>query len=707
MQMKPRIPIPWKTFAAPTAAVLLAIAFPSARAADAEAPAADIIRLDAVVVTATRVESTVMESPVSISLVDRSEIEERPTESIAELLRGLPGVMVADNTLPGMQRMRIRGEDARRSLVLIDGQEISDHSTYGPPLLIDPSFIERIEVVRGPHSTLYGSRAEGGVVNIITRRGDAAAPRGSVVVAHAGATGGYRASVAASGRRAGLDWRLGLARTRDGDRRTPSGRLPDTSTATSSLAARVGWTGRTRELVLLVDRHELESEASTPARLVDGFMISSFRMELPQRDRTRIGLLYDDREPVPVLQRFHADAFWQRVDRRLTQAIAGTELPVRNPLVRYDYFNDDFDTIDSVGVNAQGDLRPIAGHQVVAGVSWLTDAVDKAIHRTGTRTQGSTVTPVDFTASTYPRIGTLAFFVQDEWRLTESLRAGGAARQYFVRSELERSNDPALPPRVNTDERFVGNLSLVFLPGPRSMLRAVWSQGYVYPTLLHQHTGSLFGQGNLTRPNPSLRPETSENFELGARFQASRFRVDASLFTTRARNFIASVRASEVPELGWAPTESTYANLDRARTEGAELAFSGRPFEGGPEFYGAGTWLHREVTYPAFTTSENGQPEYSGRLGVRFLGRFRDAGSWRLDTYAEAGSEALNRSTRSTDRAPGWATLNVTGSLRVPGTRDWWLGFELLNALDREYRPETDELVQPGRHVNLSLRLEY
>ena len=68
------------------------------------------------------------------------------------------------------EALSIRGEDAFRTLVMIDGQKISEHkSMSGAPILIDPTEIERIEVIKGPASVLYGSDAIGGAVNIITK----------------------------------------------------------------------------------------------------------------------------------------------------------------------------------------------------------------------------------------------------------------------------------------------------------------------------------------------------------------------------------------------------------------------------------------------------------------------------------------------------------------------------------------------------------
>ena len=127
--------------------------------------------LDTIAVVGTRTETSVQDNPLSVSVVDEEQIARKSGESIADMLRDVPGVDVVDDSIPGMKRVSIRGEASRRVTILVDGQEITDHSNYGTPILIDPSNVERIEVVRGPASVLHGAKAIGGVVNIITKRG--------------------------------------------------------------------------------------------------------------------------------------------------------------------------------------------------------------------------------------------------------------------------------------------------------------------------------------------------------------------------------------------------------------------------------------------------------------------------------------------------------------------------------------------------------
>lgn len=95
-------------------------------------------KLDTVTVVGTRTETSVFDNPASVSVVDREQIQKRGADSVAELLRDVPGVSVVDSAVAGMKRIRIRGEQANRVVILVDGQEMTDHSSFGTPLLVDP-----------------------------------------------------------------------------------------------------------------------------------------------------------------------------------------------------------------------------------------------------------------------------------------------------------------------------------------------------------------------------------------------------------------------------------------------------------------------------------------------------------------------------------------------------------------------------------------
>nr|WP_145928424.1 TonB-dependent receptor plug domain-containing protein [Pseudomonas sp. TCU-HL1] len=135
--------------------------------------AAAPLTLDKQVVTATRSERPVRASLAATTVFDRAEIERSQARSVPELLQKVPGVTLSNNGSPGKNTtLFLRGSESDHVLVLIDGIKVGSVSagiTAFQDLPVE--LIERIEVVRGPRSSLYGSEAIGGVIQIFTRKG--------------------------------------------------------------------------------------------------------------------------------------------------------------------------------------------------------------------------------------------------------------------------------------------------------------------------------------------------------------------------------------------------------------------------------------------------------------------------------------------------------------------------------------------------------
>ncbi|POB00332.1 TonB-dependent receptor [Chromobacterium sinusclupearum] len=149
-------------------AAVCSLHLPAAYAAEAELPT--------VVVTATGYEQKIKEAPASISVITREQLEKKPYTNLTDALSDLEGINI-NGSGPGDKDISIRGLPGEYTLIMVDGRrqntrETRSRGTGGfqqfqiPPM----EAIERIEVVRGPMSSLYGSDAMGGVVNIITRK---------------------------------------------------------------------------------------------------------------------------------------------------------------------------------------------------------------------------------------------------------------------------------------------------------------------------------------------------------------------------------------------------------------------------------------------------------------------------------------------------------------------------------------------------------
>jgi vitamin B12 transporter len=162
----------------------IAIIIPITESVGADSDAGDA-GLQTVVVTATRIPTPQAQIASSISIVTAADIAARQIRTLPDLLEDVPGLNVVRSGGPGGQTsVFMRGTNSNHTKVLIDGIDVSDPSSpnasfdFGQLLTAD---IEKVEVLRGPQSGLYGSDAIGGVINVITKSGSGA-PRANASI---------------------------------------------------------------------------------------------------------------------------------------------------------------------------------------------------------------------------------------------------------------------------------------------------------------------------------------------------------------------------------------------------------------------------------------------------------------------------------------------------------------------------------------------
>ncbi|MFH2137358.1 MAG: TonB-dependent receptor [Candidatus Omnitrophota bacterium] len=170
--------------------------------------------LGSVLVSATKTEQYQSQIGSSTTVITESQLKKSGKTTIAEVLKGLPGITVSQNgNMGGLTYVNLRGSQNGQTLVLIDGVETYDPMTASRGFdfaHLTTDNIERIEIVRGPQSTLYGSSAMGGVINIITKQGKGK-PAADVSF-EAGSHNTFRESIGARGSEDGVDYSIALSR---------------------------------------------------------------------------------------------------------------------------------------------------------------------------------------------------------------------------------------------------------------------------------------------------------------------------------------------------------------------------------------------------------------------------------------------------------------------------------------------------------------
>src|SRR5436305_8444251 len=189
-----------------------------------------------VVVTATRFDIPLDLSPASVSVINSEDFEQKQIERVSDALREVPGLSVVQTGTAGqLTSVFTRGLRSEHTQVLLDGIPINQglQGAFNfADLTVDD--IDRIEVVRGPQSTLYGPRALAGVIQLFTRRGDG--PPGVTISAEGGSYGTFREAIESDGSIGQFDYSFGASRI-DTDNARPNNQYRNTAVVTD-----VGWT---------------------------------------------------------------------------------------------------------------------------------------------------------------------------------------------------------------------------------------------------------------------------------------------------------------------------------------------------------------------------------------------------------------------------------------------------------------------------------
>jgi hemoglobin/transferrin/lactoferrin receptor protein len=686
----------WKTTVTGLLGTLVLVCS-AAHAAAEEKTDVKTLKTPEIVITATRTERELQKVPSSISVVTAEDMTRSDATTLADLLQDVPGVEVFDQSIAGAKRVQIRGESGARVLVLIDGQKISEQKSMdGAALLIDPDRVERIEVIKGPASVLYGSEAIGGVVNLITKKGGTRPVQAELRTTYDTSADGVNGYASVFGGLDGFSYRLSGTRTDYGDRRTPDRTLDNSSYETREFSAFGGYDIDRMSIGVLYDRYQSDIDSHTPEGTTGG-TLTYFQLDLPRWDREKISAYAELRDVGDSIPRMRLDVYFQNT-RKLFKNDMNLSIPISPPfrnMIIENRITTDNDQ-DAFGSGFQMDWTPHHAHYLIFGYEPVFDRLDAAtttVSRqdspmpppSGTQTESTEHSIYDAAMDTH------AVFLQDEWTLPSNLTATLGVRQTWLRSELKDTTEPSLEKGSTDDSYPVFSAGLTYDGVDNLVLRGLFSRGYRFPNLQQLFIGTVHGSADPTFPNPDLEPETSSNYEIGARFDNSAWVADITGFYSDAADYI-----STAPVTGG----RRFVNVDTAETYGAELTL-GYTFPGlGLTPYASATWLKRKFTRDGSSTYDTGLPELKGRTGLRYEQLFRGHIDFYSDIYARWAAKAEEQLSDGTRETHGsWETLNLTLGARFGRQQQYFTTLNLNNIFDRSYATARSTLDQPGFHA--------
>lgn len=331
---------------------------------------ANHIKTTAVKVTATKVEKELLEVPSSVSIVTAEDIKKSSARTVGELLQDVPGVQISNSGGQGLKRISLRGEGVNRTLILIDGQQIVENKSMdGTALMIDTALIERIEIIRGPSSVLYGSNAIGGVINIITKKGGKKPVEGSLNLAYNGASQGHSESASVFGKTHGLEYRVTASNNMQQQLRTPVGLVPHSAFEQQNYGAYLAYNfNYNYKLGASYDYFTSDISSGSQSAGYEKFFV-----DLPIWSRQKGALFFEVKEAVSFMPKLRLDLFYQQSHKKMHNHVELDPKVIFTPAIM-DNFADNYNS--QWGLQLQSDWAVSDHTYIIAGYDFNYNILD-------------------------------------------------------------------------------------------------------------------------------------------------------------------------------------------------------------------------------------------------------------------------------------------------------------------------------------------
>lgn len=656
----------------------------------ASTPHAAAQEIDEIFVTAARRAVDIDQLSLAIDTIERESLEQHHllTEALAEAT----GVFLQQTT-PGQGAAIVRGQKGSAVLHLVDGMRLNNALFRSAPTqyvaLVPTAAVEQVEVLRGTPTSLYGSDAIGGVVQVVTRvpEFDAAGVRGDIRIIANSAEDARRVSGTIDAGDERLVTSFSAEYADVGDRRVGGGDTIRPS-AFETKAARwlIAYDSDENTHYSLDVQFAEQPDTPRSDELVPGFgqnEPSSSEFSFRPNRRTFVHGRYRQESGWLDLD-WNVDIAWQRIDddRRTRDYLAPERLLEQN-------------RSDLYGLTISGSRLTETGSWV-AGLDLYHDEVSSArIVEDVTSGQRSATTPRFPDGSS---MQLLSAYANATWAIgtRHALTLGGRLSDDRTRVPGATIHDTVL----SGDVGWVANLD--------EHWQLVTNLGYGFRAPNVFDVGTLGNRpGNrFNIPNPDLESERVLHGDFGVRYRRAGIQFEAAVFAMRYRDRIVAVATGDVTPEGREVTQSV--NASSATVRGVEASLSMRL---------AQNWsLDSNVTFTRGEQRLRGLenepadrvPPLSGRLSLRF-----DPGStWHVTAWTRfAGSQSRLSSRDSRDPridpngTPGWADIGARVSWQP--REAWELSLAIENVLDASYRAHGSGIDATGRNVEASLRRRF
>jgi hemoglobin/transferrin/lactoferrin receptor protein len=701
-------------------ALLLAVALQQQQPSDTtKKPAA----LSAITVTATRSERSTFDTPQAVSVLDSAAMRERVAHSPVDLFRDAVGLDVSGSG-PQQRRPEIRLQRGQRILLLSDGLRLNNsrrQQDFGElPALTGVSLPDRVEVVRGPSSVLYGTDAIGGVINIISGRIPRSLPgdvHGVVTYRFGSAGEGSTPSINLSSRVGRFGFMANVGNRNVADYTAPAGTFGSITlteptqvfdsgirdrSASASLEYDLSATSSFQSRVEMYDADQAGFGWIDPAKLGAGQ--PRVQIVYPSQQYQRYSLGYRARVlSTWFAHRADVTAYVQNNARSLNNLVF---VPI-SATANVDSRSWNFTDMQTIGGRVELARSIFDRHVLTYGVDAFSDR-SRNTDSSRSVTTGFGPAPIVRTSNvpsvpnaTYRSAGA---FTQLELNPFDRLTAvlGGRVQDVFAETKETASITRALVSGTHRTGVWTAN-ALYRVTGDLNVITAV-GRGFRAPNLVERFFEGAATESNGTQvANPALGPETSLNVDVGARYRVGPGYAEAFVFRNDIRDAIRGVATGNTVS---GRPEFQNRNIGKLRVDGLEVT-TGLRFARGLEASLNGTWFEgTNVSNPGAPIGDSYSSKVVGDLGYRSPSGLFSLG-YTVRRQGET-SEVIVGTNPIGPVIPAFTVHSARAGLRLPGR----LGIRnqlsfavenIGNTLYAEFPNAGFFRPEPGRNMNVSL----
>jgi len=661
--------------------------------------------LGEITVTAKGYAADKLTTPAATLTLGRDALLRDGANNLGEALRGRPGLAVASDGAQG-QNPVIRGLARESIVLLVDGIRLNSAQPVGAiASFMSLGLAERVEVVKGPASVLYGSGALGGAINVLLPQARFDPGAGFEVSTSFDSTSrGARATGVGNFANDDHAVMLGASLARIGDYRSPAGRVARTGYDSDSFIGQYRHRiDATRSLRVSLQRHTDEDvwyPGSTRGH--PNPQISRTTVHSPSQTRQLFEVGYAHRgtgeTPLNVDVRVYRQQMQRQVYSRAFN-IAGADIgDIARTRVSF----------ETDGADLRADWRRTPQHLLSFGANaWRMEASPERLLRNPPHLPATPLVRNDpFTAG---RIDALGFYAQNDLRFG-ALNVLAGVRHDTVRGSAASVADPAGGPRrvdglSRRDGMWSGSVAGIYQLAPLLRPYVNLSRGVRAGEMRERFEASPRGDGFFYAGNPHIRPETATQLELGLKGASADIEYTLAVQRTRIDDFITGLDISSTPPAGAACGAAFAAackqtiNLGQARLTGAEAHLRWR--------FRTDQWLSAGYSRVRGENRDLREPLFRMPADELNLGwEARLSPQWSADAalrLVRKQDRVATRFTRGTENpTPGFATANLGASWQQGSHR---VRFAVRNLTDRRYHEHLadglsgQEIAAPGRSV--------